>query len=463
MSAEGSASGAAAGSQAQQRRLSWLHSRLERRLVAVLIALVVGALASLALVDYRMTRHTVLQELSRRSEQAVTRLEHSLANPLWSYNEQAASAYLRGEMQDENLVAIVVTDLEENEVWLAYARRHGNDTPQRVEGGRALNTEIVNAYGSHSGLITYDGVNVGEVTVFFRDDAAQAEIRNRLAATGAVTAVLGLTVAIVTAVLLHRMVVVPLQALLLRLDRVAVGDYMVAGLPHRDDDIGVINAGFERMVSTIAEREASLRASAEEKEVMLREIHHRVKNNFQILSSLLNLQKRGVHEEAMRALEDSEHRVRSMEMVHEKLYESPSLAHIRTAGYVRELVELLRVSYGVDASRINVEAEDMDIPLDTAVPLGLIIHETVSNACKYACGYSNSTHVYVGFQVDEQVATLVVSDNGPGLPDASEGTADERLGLQLVGALASQLDGTVEIRSESGVHLTITFPFDVEM
>ncbi len=451
-----------AGGASQAHLLHWPHSKLERRLVAAVIAIVIVSMAVFGLLDYHATRRRAMEDLAARSEQAVVRLQYSLANPLWSYSEEAASAYLRGEMQDEDLIAIVVTDVEENGVWMAYSRGGEQDEPKRVESAQVLRSDIEEAYGTRSRSISYEGIEIGEVRVFFRDDTARAEIMNRLAATVSVTLLLGLLIAVFTTILLHRMVVSPLQSLLKKLDRVGVGDYDVFSESHRDDDIGIITAGFERMVSTIAEREASLRASAKEKEAMLREIHHRVKNNFQILSSLLNLQKRNVPSGALGALEDSEHRIRSMEMVHEKLYESPSLAHIRTAGYIGELVDLLRRSHGIDNSRVAVEAEDRDVPLDMAVPLGLIINETVSNALKHGCALSEKAKVYVSFEANDRIAILRVRDTGPGLSQRSEGAGNEHLGLQLVDALSGQLGGTVETVSDGGVCVTVTFPFDTD-
>ncbi|MFP4644935.1 MAG: sensor histidine kinase [Spirochaetales bacterium] len=452
------ASIAGARERRHQKSLSWLHSRLERRLIAALVAIIVVTMAGFAILDYRVTRDDVLEDLAARSEQAVTRLKYSLDNLLWSYDEETASAYLRGEMQDENLVAIVVDDLEEDEIWLAYARVGDNSAPEQVERRNSLETAISDAYGSRTRRISHEGEEIGQVTVYFRDDAAREEIRSRLATTGSVTVALGVLVAIVVALVQHRMIVSPLRSVLRRLDRVAAGDYEAFSGSHRSDDIGVITAGLERMVSTIAEREASLRASAEEKEVMLREIHHRVKNNFQILSSLLSLQKRDVSPEAVPALENSEHRIRSMEMVHEKLYESPTLAHIRAAGYIAELVDLLRRSHGIEASRVTVEAEDCDIPLDIAVPLGIIINEAVSNACKHAFADSEEARVSVRFQLSDHVATFVVRDTGPGLSDSLFEGSDERLGFRLVAALAEQIDGTLELVSENGARVAVTFP-----
>jgi len=206
--------------------------------------------------------------------------------------------------------------------------------------------------------------------------------------------------------------------------------------------------------------EAQLRTSLREKEVLLQEIHHRVKNNLQVISSLLYLQSRSVEDESVLAvLQDSRSRVRSMALVHEKLYESPDLAHIDFADYVRTLVDHLIQSYEVDmrAIRLRVNVAKVLLGIDTAIPCGLIIHELVSNALKHAFPQGGGGEIHIELSREDNRFTLTVSDNGVGLPEGMDFRNSGSLGLQLVNTLVEQLEGTIELDRSEGTRFTIVF------
>ena len=228
------------------------------------------------------------------------------------------------------------------------------------------------------------------------------------------------------------------------------------------------NEGMWAIVRDIAERKAAERAAEEslrEKEVMLREIHHRVKNNLQVIASLLNLQSGYVQEKRYRQMFlESQHRVRSMAMVHEKIYKSENLARVNFPEYVDSLIQELFVSYGVSPSQgeWSTEIGFGKMPLDTAVPCGLIISELVSNSLKYALpacqqeGRRGIIRVKLK-QVGEGRLSLEVCDNGPGMNKQYAGAEPQTLGLQLVEILAHQLDGRLDLRNDGGLCAKIEF------
>lgn len=207
--------------------------------------------------------------------------------------------------------------------------------------------------------------------------------------------------------------------------------------------------------------EKLLKESVTEKEVLLREIHHRVKNNLQVMASLLNLQSDYVRDEAdLSIFKDAESRIWSMALVHETLYQSENLALIKVKEYVENLVGELFGSYGhpAGAVAVNVDVQDVSFGIDTAVPLGLIINELVSNAFKHAFPENRGGEILVmlcatgGGQFE-----LVVQDSGIGMPEEPDQEREKSFGLHLVKALVRQLGGELSLSRSEGTRLAITF------
>ncbi|RJQ24319.1 MAG: PAS domain S-box protein [Nitrospiraceae bacterium] len=222
---------------------------------------------------------------------------------------------------------------------------------------------------------------------------------------------------------------------------------------------------FTGIIRDIAERktaEEKMRASLREKEVLLREIHHRVKNNLQVISSILHLQSGYVRDEqSLMTLRESSNRIDMMALIHEKLYQSKSLSKIDFREYIGELITSLFLSHGVNMEKIKPEinAEGIFFDINTAIPCGLIIHELVSNCLKYAFPGERSGKITAGLYSDgEGRFTLTVSDDGIGLPEDFDLNKAGTLGLKLVAALTGQLDGTVNVIRNKGTTFKITFP-----
>lgn len=204
-----------------------------------------------------------------------------------------------------------------------------------------------------------------------------------------------------------------------------------------------------------------IKASLREKEVLLKEIHHRVKNNLQVISSLLNLQSSFIQDQQdLEIFQDSQNRVYSMALIHERLYQSQDLARIDLAEYIRDLAAHLIRSYKDSSERValKVDAEGGFLNIDIAVPCGLILNELVSNALKHAFPDARTGEIHVELYADHDHQFIFrVSDNGVGLPQDLDFQNTQSLGLQLVNMLVSQLDGTIELNRGLGTEFKIRF------
>ncbi len=236
--------------------------------------------------------------------------------------------------------------------------------------------------------------------------------------------------------------------------RKAGGEKFPCEISVRSARIGRSNliVAFVHDTTERARSEDQLRRSLREKEVLLREVHHRVKNNMQIISSLFNLQSESIRDpSAITLLKECQVRIRSMALVHEKLYQSKDMAHIPFADYMTSLAMYLFHFWQVDEDRIRLDLKIANILLDvnTAIPLGLIINELVSNALEHAFPDGRVGEIRVRLiALDPSRFELVVEDDGVGLPPGFDVDGSESLGLQLVGLLVKQLDGTIRAESD---------------
>jgi len=229
------------------------------------------------------------------------------------------------------------------------------------------------------------------------------------------------------------------------------------------DDEGRL-VGLSKVLRDITDQklaEQRMLASLREKEILLREIHHRVKNNLQVITSLLNLQVERVSSAAARtALTESQDRIRSMALVHQLLYKSKDLAHIDFLEYLRGVVESLVRSYRGEqrAVQSSVGGVQIQLDIDRAIACGLIVTELVTNALRHAFPPGRSGHIAVNVSVRDDQIVLVVSDDGVGLPEQVKLDASPTFGLQIARALTQQLEGTIDIDTRYGTAYEIKFP-----
>jgi PAS domain S-box-containing protein len=205
--------------------------------------------------------------------------------------------------------------------------------------------------------------------------------------------------------------------------------------------------------------EIQLKKSLDEKEALLKEVYHRVKNNMQIISSLLNLQIANVQgEESKDILKDSQSRIKSMAMIHEKLYMSKDLSHINFKEYVEHLVTDIFYTYGIKVGSINpiLRIENIELNMETAIPLGLIINEIVINSLKFAFPQGKGS-IKIIFKSFNSTLSLTVADDGIGIPENIDYQKTDSLGLQLVTNLVDQLNGEISLETKQGTKFNITF------
>ena len=234
--------------------------------------------------------------------------------------------------------------------------------------------------------------------------------------------------------------------------------------PIKDANGNIIGA-IELFHDITMEKEVEKRImeSLKEKEVLLKEIHHRVKNNLQIISSLLSLQSGYIKDqESLKLFKESQNRVKSMALIHEKLYQSKDFTRIDFAEYIRSLTVKLFHSYGLDMSKVtfNINVDHLSLGIDTAIPCGLIINELVSNSLKYAFPDGRNGEININLRLEDpkgHVYLLRVQDNGVGFPEDIDFRDTDSLGLQIVTTLTTQLGGKIELDRAAGTDFTIRF------
>lgn len=206
--------------------------------------------------------------------------------------------------------------------------------------------------------------------------------------------------------------------------------------------------------------EENLKNALKEKEVLLKEIHHRVKNNFQVISSLLMLQSRKINDKKIKMIfEESQNRIMSMAAIHEMLYKSADLEHINFRSSAEELIGRLVELYGgrSDLVKFNILANDINLSIEKAIPCSLIINELVSNSLKYAFKDYENAEIFICLEKADGLLKLVIKDNGKGFPIGYDQDMSETLGLMIVNTLASQLAAKIEVINNNGVEYNITF------
>lgn len=222
--------------------------------------------------------------------------------------------------------------------------------------------------------------------------------------------------------------------------------------------IGAIEA--LRDVTSLRNAENKLKKSLYEKEMLLKEIHHRVKNNLMIISSLLNLQANYLKDqESIDIFKESQNRAQSMALIHQRLYQSDDLKSIGFKEYISTLARDLYQSYVNDPGRISLQLniEDVDIDIDHAIPLGLILNEIITNSMKYGFPGDLAGKIFVDLRKNDDEYILIVGDDGVGIPSDIDLEKSSTLGMQLINGLTGQIGGEIELNRDNGTEFKITF------
>lgn len=233
--------------------------------------------------------------------------------------------------------------------------------------------------------------------------------------------------------------------------------FAIRAVPLPDNHVAVM---FENITER-KEYETKLKKSIEEKEVLLREVHHRVKNNLSMIASLLNLQSRHLKDnEAQEACRQSRKRIHTIALLHEKLYRSKDFTNLQFGDYINELIQALSTSSPISPDRchFNIAIQDISFGIDTIIPLSLIVTELVTNSLKYGSHVGKDLTITVQLEIEKDHFILTVSDDGPGIGKELDWRNLETLGLQLVITLTEQLRGRMEMENKEGASFRITFP-----
>jgi PAS domain S-box-containing protein len=232
-------------------------------------------------------------------------------------------------------------------------------------------------------------------------------------------------------------------------------------IPLKNDNgktIGI--CGIARDITERIKTNEQIKSSLKEKEIMLKEIHHRVKNNMQIINSMLKMQSRFITDQkTLNIFKESQNRIKSMALIHEKLYLSESLSDIDFKNYIHQLIKYLIMSYNINSNNIVfiVDIGDITIDIENAVPCGLIINELISNSLKHAFPEGRSGEIFISVSADKDKYALVIKNDGIDFPEEIDTDNTKTLGLRLVHTLVNQLDGKIEINKTGGVEFKITF------
>ncbi len=253
-----------------------------------------------------------------------------------------------------------------------------------------------------------------------------------------------------------------IQCRIIRTDNVQRHVQAKGNVLFNDKDEAYRMLGMIYDITEQVEAQESIAKSLMEKEVLLREIHHRVKNNMAVISSLLSLQSGYVEDNKyLDMFVESQNRIKSMALVHEKLYQSDDFAHIDVQGYVKSLAENIRSSFftGDRDVKLNVNVDELNLDIDNLVPCGLLMNEILTNSFKHAFNGHDSPEITITMtKLEDGNISLSISDNGMGLPDGYDISKPTGLGHKLIKPLIHQIDGTMEVTVDNGTEFRFIFP-----
>ncbi|MFA6111065.1 MAG: histidine kinase dimerization/phosphoacceptor domain -containing protein [Candidatus Latescibacterota bacterium] len=467
-------------------RVPFFHALSVRRKLTVIITLVASialllACAAVVSWDWYLSKNSLVRRLGTLAE-----IIGSNSTAALSFDSAQDAIETLSALRIEPHITSACIYAADGRPFARYQRedREFAPPPIRPDGHRFEGDHLVYFHS-----IVLEGDRIG--TVYLQADLQ--EIRSRLKSYAAI--VLGfvlasMLVAYLVGSRLQEVISSPIGRLTNAMRQVSrEKNYSIRVVRESEDELGVLIDGFNAMLTQIQDRDAALRqardelarraqelqlelierrrieeqiqASLQEKEVLLKEIHHRVKNNLQVISSLLDLQAGHTHDpRVIEMFRDSQNRVSSMGLIHERLYQADDLARVDFSEYIRGLVNNLFYSYSADAAAIALEIHVAQVVLDVdrGIPCGLIINELVSNSLKYAfpSGRQGCLQVHMRHQGDSLV--LVVADDGVGIPEEIDLEHTTSLGLRLVGTLVRQLKGSLTMNRKEGTRFTIEFP-----
>jgi two-component sensor histidine kinase len=454
-------------------------------LLTITIALIVACLAFIVYENISF-RNTVLRELYINAEIIGNNCTAALA-----FNDQKTAEEILSALRAEGNIVSAAIYKTNDRIFAKYLSKGVKpDFPKTVGFDRL---EFKGNYLTRTRPIILDNEIIGKV--YMKYDLQEMHARfTRYAGIAFAVILMSSLISFAVASRLQLMISQPILHLADVAYMVSLkNDYSVRAKKQNNDEVGRLIEGFNEMLTQIQVRdqaliedqeelekrvqerthklkqeivermrvEDKLRESLKEKEVLLKEIHHRVKNNLQVISSLLYLQSKKIQDKpALNMFVESQNRIRSMALIHEKLYKSQDMVNIDFSEYIRSLIGHLANSYGTQLKnvRIKVNIDNVLLSIEKGIPCGLIINELVTNALKYAFPDGQKGEIVIEIVRNRnQSIVLSVADNGVGFPETVDIYKSETLGLQLVKNLTLQLKGKIEMHKGEGAKFLVTF------
>jgi two-component sensor histidine kinase len=321
-------------------------------------------------------------------------------------------------------------------------------------------------FGGTKKSIDHRGGNVGEgwyVVVIRNYD----DILERVSSTNKLIVLCGIIISLLMgflALYIGRRISKPIEIISDAAKEIGEGNFNKSVDISKNDEIGELAKALNDMASNLANITASrdeLNRALDDKDLLIKEVHHRVKNNLTVIQSLLSLQASDIADDKSKDyFDDAKNRVRSMSMIHEMLHNSDDITRLGSAKYIRRLVDKLFYNYKLQPNDINLhlDTQDINLDVDTMIPLGLITNELVSNALKYAFPNDMTGELSITLKAtDDASYELVIKDTGIGIPESFDLKEATSLGLMIVNSLVEQISGTLEVSSRDGTEFRIVF------
>ncbi|MDI6791438.1 MAG: histidine kinase dimerization/phosphoacceptor domain -containing protein, partial [bacterium] len=458
---------------------------IDKKVISLFILSVTILGIALGFYFIRHEEEALLAELDERARTLLGSLAASSEYPVLSGITTALSNIAEGALNQKD---VIFCEIRDNEGEILFQGGTKEEAHVKEYTAPILTEKIKEPAGEELilGAEEKEIEEIGEIYLVLSLANMRAKL-NEASKTIAVIITLGiLFTSLCITVSIRYFLGQPIKKLVMGTEMIASGD-LSYNVPIRTrDEIGELAASFNKMTGDlrkyrdhleelveartvelqreITERkraEDQIKASLKEKEVLLQEVHHRVKNNLQIILSLFNLQSGYIKDkQSLDLLKESRNRIKSMALVHERLYQSKDLARVEFAEYIRGLTTDLFRSYGVDSELIKliINVNNVYLDISTAIPCALIINELVSNSLKHAFPSGQEGEIGLDLRLDdENKFTLMVRDNGVGLPKDLDFRNTESLGLQLVVTLVDQIEGSIELDRSAGTAFKIEF------
>jgi len=454
-------------------------SRMQRRSVFIRIAMFCSIIVLLTILIFglsvqRHLRQTFYKDELFKAEVVGKATSRVISKHLTLKDYAKVVDFCLEEISSSENLSFIVVKPNEGKALIHYAGgwKEGEVDSEwdRLSQGGEWYKVVPNPYNNgrcllYSSPVSYISIPLGTVYVGYNLNQYEQNVQS-FTSIIVILGLISLGIGIVLSLVFSRQITRPIKTIRGALQKISSGDLTVKIDVESNDEFAELAHTVNQMTGQLKDSRDQLQASMEqkqalrEKEVLLKEIHHRVKNNMQVLSSMIRMQaRRSDNEESLKFFKESETRIRSMSLIHEKLYQSEELSTIAMRPYLESLVRELRLVYSNNNTvKFKISADESGLIMDSALPVGLIVNELVSNSLKYAFPDRYGGLITVAFNsINDREYKLSVSDNGIGTSESGLKKKGSSLGLKLVKTLSNQLGGKVVMRNRDGFCFEVVF------